>query len=109
MYKVGIIQESPVFLDKNKTIQKVISLVEKAAKSEAKLIVFPETFIPGYPDWMWRLRPQNDQDLTDEIHAKLLSNSVNLKTNDLDSICESARKNDVTIVCNINELSLIHI
>ncbi len=103
MYKVAIIQESPVFLDKNQTIQKVISLVEKAAKSEAKLIVFPESFIPGYPDWMWRLRPQNDQDLTDEIHAKLLSNSVNLKTNDLDGICESARKNDVTIVCNINE------
>jgi hypothetical protein len=33
MYKVAIIQESPVFLDKNQTIKKVISLVEKAAKS----------------------------------------------------------------------------
>ncbi len=102
-YKVAVIQESPVFLDKKKTIQKSVSLIEKAVKSDAKLIVFPETFIPGYPDWMWRLRPANDQDLTDEIHAKLLSNSINLKNNDLDSICNSAKKNSVTVVCNINE------
>ena len=68
IYKVAVIQESPVFLDKEKTIQKVISLIEKAAQSDAKLIIFPETFIPGYPDWMWRLRPANDQHLTDEIH-----------------------------------------
>ena len=102
-YKVAVIQESPVFLDKEKTIIKAVSLIEEAARSDAKLIVFPETFIPGYPDWMWRLRPANDQDLTDEIHAKLLSNSVNLKNNDLENICKAAQKHSVTVICNINE------
>ena len=82
IYKVAVIQESPVFLDKEKTIKKSVSLIEEASNSGAKLIVFPETFIPGYPDWMWRLRPANDQDLTDEIHAKLLSNSVNIESNE---------------------------
>ena len=103
IYKVAVIQESPVFLDKEMTIKKSVSLIEKASKSNAKLIVFPETFIPGYPDWMWRLRPANDQDLTDEIHAKLLSNSVNIENYDLESICKIAKKHSVTVVCNINE------
>ena len=61
IYKVAVIQESPVFLDKEKTIKKSVSLIGEASNSGAKLIVFPETFIPGYPDWMWRLRPANDQ------------------------------------------------
>ena len=114
MNKVAIIQQAPIFLDKEKTIQKVVALIEEAAGSGAKLIVFPESFIPGYPDWIWRLRPANDEKLTEEIHSHLLSNSINLKTGDLISICNSVKKHKVTVVCNINErdfenLSLIHI
>ena len=103
MIKVAIIQQAPIFLDKEKTIQKAVALIEEAAGSGAKLIVFPETFIPGYPDWIWRLRPANDEKLTEEIHALLLSNSVNLETGDLLSICNSAKKHKVTVVCNVNE------
>ena len=103
MIKVAIIQQAPVFLDKEKTIQKVVALIEEAAGSGAKLIVFPESFIPGYPDWIWRLRPANDEKLTEEIHALLLSNSVNLETGDLLSICNSAKRHKVTVVCNVNE------
>ena len=54
MTKVAIIQQAPIFHDKGKTIQKVVALIEEAAESGAKLIVFPESFIPGYPDWIWR-------------------------------------------------------
>ena len=71
MIKVAIIQQAPIFLDKEKTIQKVITLIEEAAEYDAILIVFPETFIPGYPDWIWRLRPANDEKLTEEIHSHL--------------------------------------
>ena len=103
MIKVAIIQQAPIFLDKEKTIQKAVALIEEAAGSGSKLIVFPETFIPGYPDWIWRLRPANDEKLTEEIHALLLSNSVNLETGDLLSICNSAKRHKVTVVCNVNE------
>ena len=50
MIKVAIIQQAPILLDKEKTIQKAVALIEEAAGSGSKLIVFPETFIPGYPD-----------------------------------------------------------
>ncbi|HIL42405.1 MAG TPA: carbon-nitrogen hydrolase family protein [Gammaproteobacteria bacterium] len=103
MVKVAVIQQSPVFLDKEKTIKKAVNLIKDAASSGANLVVFPETFIPGYPDWIWRLRPQNDQQLSEEIHAQLLANSVNLSADDMNPICSSAKKHNVTVVCNINE------
>ena len=42
------------FLDRDATVQKVVRLTKEAAGLGAKLIVFPETFIPTYPDWVWR-------------------------------------------------------
>ncbi|MEC7490804.1 MAG: carbon-nitrogen hydrolase family protein [Pseudomonadota bacterium] len=108
MTKVAVIQEAPVFLDKEKTIKKAVALIDKSAASNANLIVFPETFIPGYPDWIWRLKPADDEELTEEIHTQLLANSINLKTDDLKPLCDSAKKHQVTIVCNINERDFAH-
>ena len=103
MVKVAIIQQAPIFHDKQKTIQKTLDLIDEAADSGSKLIVFPETFIPGYPDWIWRLRPANDEKLTEEIHELLLMNSVNLQKGELLSVCKRAKKHKVIIVCNVNE------
>ncbi|KAK4118853.1 hypothetical protein N657DRAFT_650827 [Parathielavia appendiculata] len=36
-------------MDKAATIKKVVRLVEQAAAEEVNLLVFPETFVPGYP------------------------------------------------------------
>jgi predicted amidohydrolase len=36
-------------MDKSATIKKTVRLIEQAAKDDVKLLVFPETFIPGYP------------------------------------------------------------
>jgi len=82
MIKIAIIQQPPVLLDKEKSLQKAVDLIEEAVGSGAELIVFPETFIPGYPDWIWRLRPKNDNSLINEIHESLMENSINLKSND---------------------------
>ena len=45
----------------------------KAADNGAELVVFTETFIPGYPAWIWRLRPGADWDLSQELHQRLLN------------------------------------
>ena len=49
MEKVAIVQQSPVLLDKEKTIELAIGLIDKAAEEGAQLVVFPEAFISGYP------------------------------------------------------------
>ncbi|WP_277285451.1 nitrilase-related carbon-nitrogen hydrolase, partial [Sneathia sanguinegens] len=47
--KVAIIQAEPILFDKEATLNKAISLIEKASQKQVDLIVFPELFIPGYP------------------------------------------------------------
>jgi len=110
MIHLAVVQKSPVFLDKHKTIKSAIATVEEAASNGAKLVVFTEAFIPGYPSWIWRLKPGGDWDLSEELHARLLNNSVNMKSDDLLPLYEAAKKHHVTIVCGIeerdNELSL---
>ena len=54
---VAAVQAAPEFLDRDATIGKVVTLAEKAASRGARLVAFPEAFVPGYPDWVWRTRP----------------------------------------------------
>jgi len=52
-YRVAVVQAAPVWLDLDATVDKTIALIEQAAGEGAKLIAFPETFIPGYPWQIW--------------------------------------------------------
>ena len=55
--KVAVIQYPPVLGNRAASIEKAASLIDAAAQAGAKLIVLPEAFIPGYPTYIWRLRP----------------------------------------------------
>lgn len=103
MVKVAIVQESPAFLNKVKTIKKAVALIKQAANSGAQLIVFPEAFIPAYPAWIWRLRPGGDWNISEKLYASLLDNSVNLDSDDISPICKVAKKYKITVVCGLNE------
>jgi nitrilase len=103
MTKIAIIQESPVFLDREKTIEKAINLIEQAASAGAVLAVFPEAYISGYPAWIWRLRPGGDWDVNVELHSQLLESSVDIDAGDLKPLCDAAKNNKIAIVCGLNE------
>jgi nitrilase len=103
MKKVAVVQESPILLDKEKTIAFAVAQVEKAASNGVHLIVFPEAFVSGYPAWIWRLRPGGDWGINEELHARLIESSVDIDKNELAPLCEAAKKNKVTIVCGMNE------
>jgi nitrilase len=51
------VQTAPVFLDRDATVEKAARLTKEAAAAGAGLVVFPETFLPTYPDWVWRTKP----------------------------------------------------
>lgn len=52
-YKVAVVQAAPEYFDMEAGVAKTIRLMEEAAASGAKLIAFPECWIPGYPWWAW--------------------------------------------------------
>jgi nitrilase len=60
-YKVAVVQAAPAWLDLDGSIKKAVALVEEAAAKGAKLIAFPETFIPGYPWHIWLDSPACDR------------------------------------------------
>jgi len=104
MTKIAIIQESPVVLDKNKTIEKAVDIINKVSAQGAELIIFPESFIPGYPAWIWRLKPGGDWGVSESLHARLLKNSIDINNDDLAPIQMAAKKNRTTIVCGMSEI-----
>ena len=52
-FKAAVVQAAPIWLDLEGTVAKTITYIEEAAREGAKLIAFPETWIPGYPWHIW--------------------------------------------------------
>ena len=104
MPKIAVVQKPPVLLDRAATIALATASLAEAAGEGASLVVFPEAFIPGYPSWVWRLKPGGDMALASEIHARLRANAVSIAAGDLVPLCEAALRHQVTVLCGINEL-----
>lgn len=47
--KVGVVQESPVFLNTTQTLEKTKEITRIWSARGCRLLLFPESFIPGYP------------------------------------------------------------
>ncbi len=100
--KVATAQLTPVFLNKEKTIEKACSAIAEAAAKGAKLIVFPEAFISGYPDWVWLVPPHKSAQL-DELYVRLVENAVSIPDDATEKLCKTAKTTGINIAIGINE------
>ncbi|MES9872575.1 MAG: carbon-nitrogen hydrolase family protein [Candidatus Sedimenticola sp. 6PFRAG7] len=108
MSKLAIVQAPPVYLDREKTLQRAVEYVDEAVSQGAEMVVFPEAYVSGYPAWVWRLRPGGDWGLSETLHGRLLDNAVSLDGDDLQPLCEAARRHGITILCGMNERDSSH-
>jgi nitrilase len=102
-HTVAVVQHPPVTLHRDRTLQRGVELLEEAARHGARLVSFPEAWLPGYPEWLWRLRPGGDYELTGEIHRRLVENAIDLAAGDLQPIQKAARRLKVTVSIGVHE------
>ena len=100
--KVAAAQLSPVFLNKEKTVDKACKAIEEAGNNGAKLIVFPEAFISGYPDWVWSI-PAKQSSQLNSLYVKLVENAVSIPDNSTDRLCEAAKSANINVAMGMNE------
>ncbi|GAB4373841.1 MAG: carbon-nitrogen hydrolase family protein [Calditrichia bacterium] len=101
-YRIAAAQTSPQFLDKTRSIQKACDLIHEAAKKGAKLVVFPEVFIPGYPDWIWVV-PNSQAALLNDLYVRLIENSVAIPDAATEQLCQAAKKAKIHVVMGLHE------
>ncbi len=99
---LAVAQIAPVFLDKKKTVQKACKAIKEAGEKGAELIVFPEAFISGYPDWVWLIPNSKGADLN-ELYVKLVENSVSVPDDATRKLCEAAKKAKIHVVMGMHE------
>ena len=96
---VGIAQISPVWLNRDKTLDKVIEHVNSAAKEACQLVVFGEALLPGYPFWIELTEGARfNSPLQKEIHAHYLQNAVQIEAGHLKGLCEAAADQQIAVV-----------
>lgn len=102
--KVCLIQDSPVFFDKEKTIEKVEHLTKKHAKEGCELVVFPESFIPGYPrGFSFGATVGSRTDEGRKLYSEYYKNSIDLESSDVKRLEDLARSEQVYVVIGITE------
>jgi nitrilase len=102
--KVGMAQIAPVWLDKKKTLEKILSEIKKAGKAKCELLVFGEGLLPGYPFWVSMTNASEfNSTQQKELHAHYIRNAVQIEDGDLERICALAKTHKLAIYLGIIE------
>ena len=105
-FKAAAVQAAPVFLDREATVQKGCRLIEEAAENGAKLVVFPETWIPTYPYWVLTHSPflaTAERAATRKAFIELYKNAVEVPGPATEALCRAARKAGAYVIVGVNE------
>jgi nitrilase len=103
--KVACVQAEPVVLDRSRTLDKLERLTDEAAREGARLVVFPETFVPAYPSSLWAKAFAGWGDPRAKAAFALLAReSLAVPGPDCDRLGEIAREHDVWLVTGVNEV-----
>jgi len=98
---VAAVQAAPVFLDREATIDKAGELVKQAAAAGAQLVAFSETFVPTYPDWVWRAPAWSDGEFVRRLYAQ----SVTVPSPATERLGAIARDCGVYLAMGVSELA----
>lgn len=97
--RVAAVQAEPVWLDLAGTTEKTLALIADAAGRGAQLVAFPETWLPGYPVFLWTHPVPEQLPFVARYHA----NSPAIDAPEILAIREAARRHGITVVIGLSE------
>lgn len=86
-----------MWLDLEKTVQKTITIIKEAAQAGAKIVAFPECWIPGYPAWIWS-RPVDF-----DLGVKYVQNCLKVDGEEMKRIQAAAAENQIAVALGFSE------
>ncbi len=101
-FVAAAIQAAPVVLDLDRSVEKAVGLIHEAGRNDARLAVFGETWLPGYPAWIFGASGWDDP-ASKRAFARLQENAVEVPGPATDRLCDAAREAGVHVVMGINE------
>ena len=99
--RVAAVQAASVFLDREASIDKACGLIAEAAAGGARLIAFPEGFIPTHPIW-YHHHPATGA-IANKLAVELFKNSLEIPSPGFDKLCAAARDACAYVVMGVCE------
>lgn len=99
VFKVAAVQAAPSFLDLKSGIERAVGYIEQAAQQGAKLVVFPETWLPGYPNHIW-LGPVA---WSIQFVTPYFQNSIEAGSKEDQALAKAARDNNIQVSMGLSE------
>lgn len=104
--RVAAVQAAPRYLDREATLDVVLDRLAEAAGLGAELVVFPETFVPGYPVWTDLTHASYfDHPDQKQAFASYLEAAVDIGRGDLDEVVAAVRDGDSFVYLGVAERS----
>lgn len=104
LLQVGLAQIAPIWLNKQKTLEKVKEAIVEAAHKKCELVVFGEALLPGYPFWLALTNGAEwNSPIQKEIHAHYIRNAIQIEADELSDVCMLAKQYKIAIYLGIIE------
>ena len=103
--RVAAVQHAPIYLELERSLSKALFLIKEAASLGANLVVFPETWLPGYPAWLDCCRDVAlwDHEPTKKVFARLMENSVVVPGPVTQALGSAAREHNLVLNISVHE------
>ncbi len=99
--KVAAVQTASVFLDREGSTEKACRLIREAGGNGARVIAFPEGFIPAHPVWYHHHAASGA--IANKLAVELFKNSVEIPGPQTQALCEAARAANAYVVIGVCE------
>lgn len=102
--KVACVQAESVVFDRAATIDKLEGIATEASGNGARLVLFPEAFIPVYPSSRWARHLAGWDGDARPLYARLARESLTIPGPDSDRLADIARTRSLWLAVGANEL-----